>query len=331
VTGRAAAARARPVAAARRAALPARLEVELATLVDAPPDGDQWLHETKFDGYRIVARVARGSARLLSRNGHDWTDRFPSVAAAAARLPARAAAIDGEVVSVDRRGVSSFQALQRSLSDPARARIAYCAFDLLHLDGWDLRPASLVDRKRALERLLGAGRGDGAIRATPHVRGHGAEALAAACRLGLEGVVSKRAASPYVEGRGRDWRKARCGARQEFVVVGWTPHSVEPDAVGSLLLATYDHGRLRFAGAVGTGFSADLRRALARRLGRLARARSPCVDAPRVPDARWATPSLVGEVKFTEWTRDGRLRHPSFAGLREDKPASAVRRERPTR
>jgi bifunctional non-homologous end joining protein LigD len=300
---------------------------ELATLVEAPPEGDAWIHETKFDGYRILLALRAGRARLWTRGGQDWTARFPSIAREAERLPAEAAWLDGELVKAGREGVSSFEALQGALSDGDATGLSYHVFDALHLDGWDLTGAPLLARKDAVAGLLSR-RGTSRLRATSHVRGQGARVLAAACRAGLEGIVSKAAASPYRPGRGLDWRKVRCGARQEFVIAGYVPHSADRLGIGALLLGTYEEGRLRYAGKVGTGFSETTRRDLRRRLDRLARASSPFADAPRTRDpVRWARPVLVGEVAFTEWTREGRLRHPSFLGLREDKPAADVRRE----
>ncbi len=327
------------IPSARRGALPDFVEPELCTLVKEAPEGDTWIHETKYDGYRILCRIRSGRARLFTRNAKDWTARFPSVAEAAEALPVAAAWIDGELVMEGKGGRSDFQALQNSMSGDGQKGIAYHVFDLLFLDGFDLRDSPLLARKRALAAVLGRCAADlvekspdsvpARIHLAAHTRGRGGYALSAACRRGLEGIVSKSADSPYRSGRGADWRKVRCGERQEFVIAGYVPHSVDAQGIGALVLGYFERGELRTAGRVGTGFDRAARRDLKRRLDRVARETPPFADgAPRRGPERWAHPVLVGEVAFTEWTRDGKLRHPSFVGLREDKPASEVRRER---
>jgi bifunctional non-homologous end joining protein LigD len=308
--------------------LPAWVSPQLATLVAAAPVGDDWLHEVKLDGYRILARIERGRARLLTRNRQNWTDRFPAVAEAAAALPVKEAFLDGEIVAFDRGGVSSFQALQEGAEGWS---LAYVAFDLLFLDGQDLRSRPLLERKRALARLLRGRRGR--VRYSEHVVGSGPKAHQRACREKLEGIVSKRASAPYTAGRGPDWVKVKCVARQEFVIGGYTDPEGARAELGSLLLGVHDRaGRLLYAGRVGTGFTQATLADLGKRLRRLARRTSPfSPEGPR-PGARaahWVEPVLVGEVAFTEWTRDGLLRHPAFEGLREDKPAAQVVREGP--
>ena len=308
--------------------LPAWVAPQLATLVAAAPAGDEWLHEVKLDGYRILARIARGRARLLTRNRQDWTDHFPAVAAAAAALPVKEALLDGEVVALDRAGVSSFQALQEGAEGRS---LAYVVFDLLFLDGRDLRARPLLERKKALARLLRGRRGR--IRYAEHVRGSGPQEYARACRNGLEGIVSKRASAAYSAGRSQTWLKVKCVARQEFVIGGYTDPEGARTELGSLLLGVHDRaGRLLYAGRVGTGFTQATLADLGARLRRLARRTSPFApQGPRPPAraAHWVEPVLVGEVAFTEWTRDGLLRHPAFEGLREDKPAAQVVREAP--
>ncbi|WP_237758218.1 DNA ligase D, partial [Anaeromyxobacter sp. PSR-1] len=302
---------------------------QLATLVAAPPAGEGWVHETKYDGYRIGCALEGGRATLWSRRGNDWTAQFPEVARAAEALPARSALLDGEVAAVLPGGRTSFQALQQAFSGGRRS-LAYFVFDLLWLDGEDLSRRPLLERKDALRRLLGA-RGE-VLRYAPHVDAPGAEVLREACRLGLEGIVSKRADAPYRPGRNATWTKAKCLARQELVIGGFTDPEGSRKGIGALLVGFHEGGALRFAGKVGTGFTQASARALRARLDRLERADPPFTPRPPGPLGRiahWVRPELVAEVAFTEWTGDGKVRHPSFQGLREDKRAAEVVREAP--
>jgi bifunctional non-homologous end joining protein LigD len=312
---------------AKQARMPRELAPQLATLVEEPPDGRAWLHEMKLDGYRLICRLERGKARLVTRNGNDWTDVYPRVAEGIAGLAAKTAVLDGEVVVLDAQGRSSFQALQGGKHGGA---LHFYAFDLLYLDGYDLRGAALRARKEALRLLLATA--PEAIRYSDHVVGQGAEVLEEACRLGLEGIVSKRADAAYRGGRTRSWLKIKCAQRQELVVVGFTEPSRSRVGLGALLVAAHgDDGKLRYAGKVGTGFSGAVLRDLRQRLEALA-VDEPPVKTPLGPAERrrvhWAKPVLVAEVAFSEWTDDGRLRHPRFLGLREDKPAREVTVER---
>jgi bifunctional non-homologous end joining protein LigD len=308
------------------------VEPQLATLVDTVPDGDDWLHEAKLDGYRVECLIGGGAARMITRNGNDWTARFAGLAAAAARLPVERAILDGEVVALLPEGRSSFQLLQQRLGEPGGELVFY-AFDLLHQDGENLRPLPQLERKARLRRLLGRKvRGKGPIRYSDHVLGGGAGVLAEACRLGLEGVISKRADAPYQGGRTRSWLKIKCLNRQEFIVVGFTEPRGGRIGLGALLLAVRDdRGALRYAGKVGTGMGDAMLGEVRRELEALVR-RSPPVDNVRgVAQAgvHWVEPRLVAEVSFTEWTHDGRLRHPAFMGMRRDKLPRQVRREDP--
>jgi bifunctional non-homologous end joining protein LigD len=332
---------ARALPGARRAAMPHEVAPELATLVSAPPEAEHWLHEIKLDGYRALCEVRHGKARLFTRRGKDWSDRFAPVAAAAAALPVDSAVLDGEVTVLLPDGKTSFQALQESFGDGGvrgegeGSAMVYFAFDLLYLDGWDLRPAPLQARKELLFSLLeaaGATTGGGVIRWSDHVSGQGRDFFRQACRYGLEGIVSKRGDAPYRSGRSKDWLKVKCLQRQEMVIGGFTDPEGARTGLGALLLGVYEDGRLRYAGRVGTGFSATTLLELRRRLERLERGTPPFADAPRGAEARsahWVEPKLVCEVAFTEWTRDGNLRHPAFQGLREDKDPREVRRELP--
>jgi bifunctional non-homologous end joining protein LigD len=305
------------------------IQPELATLVAEPPKGDDWLHEMKFDGYRIECLLAQGTARLITRSGLDWTDRFPDVAEAAAAIPARSAILDGEVVVLLPDGRTSFRALQLALKGESSGPMAYFVFDLLELNGQDLRRLPLIERKDLLADLLhGRRRGSKVVRFSEHVEGHGETVCARACKAGLEGIISKRSDSTYSSARTRAWLKVKCTNRQEFVVVGFTEPKGGRGGFGALLLGVHNGKGLTYAGKVGTGFSDALLRDTRRELDRLIR-KEPTVDAgPDGRHARWVEPKKVAEVVFTEWTDDGRLRHPAFVGFREDKPARQVRRER---
>jgi len=319
-----------PSAPARRpaAALPPAIPFQLATASDEVPDGEDWLHELKLDGYRLACRLEDGAARLTTRNGHDWTHRFAKIARAASRLPAERAWLDGEVVVFDRSGVSRFGALQSGLEE-GRARVVYVVFDCLWLDERDLRGEPLEARKQALARLLRKAPPE--IRGLDHVLGDGQHFFAEACRHGAEGVISKQRRSPHEGRRTRAWVKVRCVARQEFVVGGYTPEAGSGRGLGALLVGTYDaEGRLVYAGRVGTGFDADTRAGLLKRFAAL-RAKESSFDPP-VPvrearGARYVRPRVVVEVRFKEWTEAGRLRQPVFLGVREDKAPREIVRE----
>ncbi|MGE0521056.1 MAG: non-homologous end-joining DNA ligase [Candidatus Binatia bacterium] len=315
-------------------ALPSEFQPQLATLVRTLPDSNRWLHELKYDGFRIGCRIDRGQVQLLSRGGKDWTARFPSVRFAAARLPVRAALLDGEVAVLLPDGSTSFQALQ-NVVDPARAgRLVYFVFDLLHLDGVDIRALPLEQRKAELRRLLSRIPADSdVLRYADHIVGNGPAVLARACESGAEGIVAKRRDLPYQPGRGSGWLKAKCLQRQEFVIGGFTDPEGSRVGIGALLLGVYGaDGRLRYAGKVGTGFSQESATALRQNLEAIEQRDSPFDPRPTGVLARrahWVNPALVAEVNFTEWTAAEKIRHPSFQGLRADKDPRQVIRERP--
>ena len=312
--------------------LPDFIPPELATLTDKAPAGDGWIHEIKLDGYRTAARLEAGKVRMLTRSGLDWTARFRPIAAALAVPKIRAAYLDGEIAVLGEDGVTSFAALQDALSRGQAQRLTYHVFDLLHLDGRDLTGLPLIERKALLAPLLARLPKGSPVRYSDHVQGQGPKFFAQACKLHLEGIVSKRAAAPYRSRRTEDWLKVKCLNRQEFVIGGWMASDKPGRELRSLLLGYYDRGKLVFAGKAGTGFGLAAGRELAERLRKIERDTPPFVAVPRAYQrgARWVDPRLVAEVTFTTWTADHLLRHPSFEGLREDKPAKDVKLERPS-
>jgi len=311
-------------------------DVELATLVDAPPEGMHWIHEVKFDGFRLLGFMCGKHAQLRTRNHKDWTSRFPVIAASLEKLGAEDVVVDMEAVVIE-NGKSSFQTLQNALSgegDPGRI-VAY-VFDLLHLNGEDVTHLPLLERKARLKTLLHRSGRRSALFYSDHVEGHGKKMFAEACRMGLEGIVSKEARGPYRPGRQRSWLKTKCTLRQEFIILGFSQSRSGPRAIGALYLGYRKNGELRYAGKVGTGFTMKSAEELA---GRFALIPSATPAIPRTltggmssreyHSIGWLRPALLCEVAFTEWTHDGRIRHPSFQGLREDKEAKDVKQEVP--
>ena len=319
----------RPATGRARREMAAKLdfvEPALATLERDAPSGREWLHEVKFDGYRVQGQVAGTEVRLLTRTGLDWTGRFGAeIPAALAGLECSDAILDGEIVVLADNGVSSFSLLQADLSAGRTDRMVYYVFDLLRLDGEDLRGEPLVERKERLRELLEQLGDDGPVRFSDHFVEPGKVMLRHACRMGLEGVVSKRADAPYLAKRTKTWLKVKCTRRQEFVVVGWSRSDAKGRAFRALLLAQHEGRKLVYKGKVGTGFdTAELIRLM--EIMKPIEQSAPTVKAPRaeVRGAHWLKPKLVAEIAYTEMANEGTLRHPSYLGLREDKKPEAV-------
>jgi bifunctional non-homologous end joining protein LigD len=314
---------------------PKKFTPQLATLVSRVPAGDDWLYELKFDGYRALTFVENGKVRLVSRNDKDWTQRFRAVVEAVKKLRLKKAILDGEIVSLDQQGVSNFQQLQNSLKRGDEDSLVYYLFDVPYLHGYDLTQTPLLDRKEVLARLILSANpaNDGTLRYSDHIVGQGESVLQHACRSAMEGVIAKRAGSTYQQYRSPTWLKVKCLKQQEFVIGGYSKPEGSRVGFGALLLGYHDkNGSLIFAGRVGTGFSTQSLRQLTSELKKLIVDTSPFKSMMTGAERRgvtWVKPKLVAEVEFTEWTSDGRLRHPSFQGLREDKPAEEVVREMP--
>src|SRR5258705_2536702 len=315
------------VAGARKGLLPTFLESSLASPCDKPPSGPRWIHEIKHDGYRIQARINGRETRLLTRKALDWTARFRSIADALAGLGLGSALIDGEIVVEDEKGISSLNNLQADLKAGRRERFRYYVFDLLYCEGYDLTKATLVDRKRLLQDIVAGLAAGSPIRFSEHLEADGPTMLEHSCRMGLEGIISKRRDLPYRPGRGEHWFKSKCRQSQEFLILGFLVSTAASRSVGSLALGYWADGQLVYAGRVGTGWSADQASSLYTALDGI-RVAKPRFKKPLPAGADkgviWCEPKFVCEVEYRDWTRDGLIRQSSFKGLREDQVAEEI-------
>jgi len=314
------------------APLPKEFAPELATLVDGPPaNPEEWVFEVKFDGYRMLTRIENGEVRLITRNNNDWTDKLRPLQKELESMGLPDGWYDGEIVVHDANGRPNFGLLQLAFDGSNRAEIMYFIFDAPYLGGYDLRKVALVERRALLAGALEQAKKSKLVRFSDEFGDDPEGLVAAACKIGLEGVIGKRRDSHYVSRRSPDWIKLKCGQRQEFVIVGYTDPKGSRKGVGSLLLATHDKdGKLRYAGNVGSGFNAESLRDVTARLKELDTDASPF--PPRTVPGRkhhWVKPELIAEVSFSEWTEAGAVRHPVFQGLRSDKPAAGITRELP--
>lgn len=321
-------AKAKPKKAAT--ALPEQFSPQLATLVDRAPEGD-WRYEIKFDGYRMLARIRDGEVRLFTRNGHDWTERLPRQAKALQALKLKDSWLDGEMVSLNGDGLPDFQALQNAFDVGRSLDIVYYLFDAPFLNGADQREAPVEQRRAALKAALSGSRSK-LLRFSEAFAANQRDIFESACDLSLEGVIGKRAGSPYSSSRNADWIKLKCRLRQEFVIIGYTRPQGSRSGFGALLLAVNDDSGLVYAGRVGTGFDQAALKTIYAQLTPLERKASPLAKPLTSAQARgvhWVEPTLVGEVQFAEWTREGVVRQAAFVGMRSDKPAAQIIHEQP--
>jgi bifunctional non-homologous end joining protein LigD len=311
----------------KRSALPL-VKPGLAKLVDETPQGPGWIHEMKYDGYRIMSYIEAGKVTLRTRNDLDWTSRFQNIADELKGLGKKATILDGEMVVFDENGLSSFSALQKKLSDKSQTGFFYVVFDIPFFNGMDLRDRPLIERKKILQDVVQKLK-KRHIRFSNHLTSHGTEAFQAACERKLEGLISKDAQSPYPVGRNGNWLKSKCRNEQEFLICGFTDPEGQREGFGSLLLGYWDKNDLIYCGRVGTGFDSKTLKSI---MGKLKKRIIPksifksSLSWKERRGAHYVRPELVAQIKFTEWTPDGHLRHPVFLGLRQDKSATEIHR-----
>ena len=305
-------------------------DVQLAKLVNTIPEGEDWLYEMKYDGYRILAYIEGNSVRLITRNGNDYTDRFQDITSSLIDWAAgRTMVLDGEMVITDAKGKTDFQALQNYMRNPKPQSLTYILFDLLALDGADLRGQRLIQRKETLEALMENAPKN--LYYSKHVKGNGEESFAAACETGMEGVVGKKADSVYSGTRNGDWIKLKCDKRQEFVIGGYTLSDKKTRGVSSLLLGVYEDGELIYTGRAGTGLSESDMEELETKFESLKKTDPPFKFAPKPRSNEkitWLEPKLVAEIKFAQWTEENLIRQASFKGLRTDKDPIEIKKEK---
>lgn len=322
------------VKGAKKSKFPSTVKPQLATLVKSAPEGGSWVHEIKFDGYRFLGLINKEDVVLQTRNGNDWTAKFPDMADALRKLPVESAIVDGELVALDSNGVSNFQLLQNSIKGDSEALLVFYLFDLIYLNGYNIEKVTLEDRKALLKQLMQVYGKDDPVKYSEHFTESGGRVWDNACRMKLEGIISKDLTASYQEKRSKSWLKVKCASRQEFVIGGFTKPSGSRQGLGALLVGYNDPstGELKYAGKVGTGFTDASLKELHGQLSKIAQPKSPFTNTPRgawVRGVTWVKPQLIGEVTFTEMTEEGMLRHPSFQGLREDKKAEEVTMEKP--
>lgn len=309
--------------------MPKAIKPELATLVNEPPTGDGWLHELKFDGYRIICFKQANHIKLMSRNNRDWTDHFSNVVKAISKLTNANIILDGEIVLLDENQRSNFQLLQNAVKAEGNYPFVYYIFDILYFEKYNLMNLPLLERKGILHQLIPS-KEDAVLRYSSHMIGSGNIVFNSACKMGLEGIIAKNTQSTYEQGRTKNWLKVKCVKRQEFVVGGYTEPKGSRGYFGSLFLGVFNKNKeLVYCGNVGTGFNQASLKEVYDQLQKYKSANNPFTTRPPgVTKALWVKPKLVVEVEFTEWTQEGILRHPSFKGVRKDKPASRIIREK---
>lgn len=309
-------------------AMPKHIFPQLATLVDQAPTGKEWLHELKFDGYRILTFKQNNNVKFISRNNRDWSDYFSNIFLAIKKIPIKNIVLDGEIVLLDKNQRSNFQLLQNAIGAGKNKFFIYYIFDILYYDKYLLTSLPLLERKKILQAILTSYH-HSALKYSDHIIGSGPDVFKNACEMGLEGIISKEINSTYEEKRSKAWLKIKCVQRQEFVIGGFSPPKRSRQFFGSLYLGYFDKkGVFIYCGNVGTGFNQQSLKAVYNQLQKIITPRNPFnIKPPGITSATWVKPQLVVEIEFSEWTSDGLLRHPSFKGLRSDKPASAIHRE----